>query len=118
MRERFDCRPGDLLVTIGPSIGPASYEVGGRVIGDAEAAFVETPHVVVHTDDRTVFDLWEANRITLIGAGVDPDHIDVAGIDTYTSTDRFFSHRAKQPTGRFCALIGLRRRRGRFGELR
>lgn len=109
MQDRFGCRPADLLVTIGPSIGPSSYEVGGQVILDAEAAFVEAPHVVIRTGDRTVFDLWEANRVALIGAGVDSDHIDVAGIDTYTNTDQFFSHRADQPTGRFCALIGLRR---------
>jgi copper oxidase (laccase) domain-containing protein len=48
--------------------------------------------------------LWAANRSQLVELGVPPGNIEVAGIDTATHTDDFFSHRAEH--GR-CGLFGM-----------
>ena len=53
-------------------------------------------------------DLWAANRLALVEAGV--EHIEIAGISTAAHTDDWYSHRAENgKTGRMGALIALRR---------
>ncbi len=99
--EAFGSDPRDLLVGIGPAIGPCCYEVGEDVV----AAFADRPWLFA---DRRL-DLWEANRQALVEAGVPSSQIEVAGICTQCQSERFFSHRANggQPAGRFAALIRL-----------
>jgi YfiH family protein len=101
MVNAFGSNPRDLLAGIGPAIGPCCYEVGEEVV----AAF----------DDRSALfhdgrlDLWEANRLALVEAGVPPEQIEVASICTRCESERFFSHRANhgQPAGRFAAVMRL-----------
>ncbi len=106
MQEAFGSRPGDLVVGIGPSIGPCCYEVG-RDVADA---FVDRPWALAAAaPGRYHLDLWEANRRALVSAGVPEEQIEVAGICTRCQADRFFSHRANggEPAGRFAGVIGL-----------
>jgi copper oxidase (laccase) domain-containing protein len=86
---------------VGPAIGPCCYTVGQ----DVADAFADRPELL--SDGR--LDLWEANRLALVEAGVPDDHIEVAGICTQCESQRFFSHRANagQPAGRFAAVIRL-----------
>lgn len=106
MVGRLGCRAEDLRATIGPSIGPRSYEVGPDVAEVASAAFPPDAHVLRREPDgRTTFDLWAANAHDLRSCGVHERHIEVCGVDTFTATDRFYSHRAGAPTGRFMALV-------------
>lgn len=109
MVEQLGCRIDDLHASIGPSIGPASYEVGADVIDAATVAFpADAPVLRRGADGRTTFDLWAANAFDLRSCGIDERRIARAEVDTFTSTDRFFSHRAGAPTGRFMALVGRR----------
>jgi YfiH family protein len=101
LRASFGTDPRDLVVGIGPAIGPCCYEVGEDVV----TAFDDRPGLFANRR----LDLWEANRQALIEAGVPSDQIEVAGVCTQCQSDRFFSHRANggQPAGRFAALIRL-----------
>ena len=110
MVERFGCDPVDIRAGIGPSIGPASYEVGDDVICAARAAFPNAPEVLCTRGPRTTFDLWAANADDLRRGGLRADHVELAGVDTRTATDRYYSHRAQYPTGRFMAAVALYRR--------
>ena len=107
MVDAFGCDPADLRAGVGPSIGPASYEVDDDVVDEVGRAFPSADDLVRRVDDRTTFDLWRANTRDLLDAGVSPRHIECHGTDTYTATDRFFSHRAGAPTGRFMAFAAL-----------
>ena len=42
LRAKFGCKPTDMLVGIGPSIGPCHYEVGPEVISEVEETFGST----------------------------------------------------------------------------
>ena len=127
MRERFGTRPADLLVGVGPSIGPCCYEVseevrqlflGLRAFEEmpteeplralvAESAVFKTVELPERQSLR--LDLWETNRRQLLLAGLVPDHIELPEICTSCAKDRFFSHRAEQGrTGRFPAILALR----------
>jgi YfiH family protein len=105
LRASYRTRSVDLMVGIGPSIGPCCFEVGM----DVAEQFSSTPGVIVNTHPRPHVDLWEANRLALVAAGVAPEAIEIAGICTRCHPDDYFSHRALgYPAGRFGGVIGLR----------
>lgn len=110
MRERFGCDPAAITAAIGPSIGPAGYEVGEDVIERARAGYGERASEVLQPgpDGKALFDLWTANRIDLEAAGVSAEKIEVSGIASDEHLDEFYSHRHEGGrTGRFIALAAL-----------
>lgn len=92
-----------LRAWLGPSIGPAHFEVGGEVreaflaAGDAASAFVANPR------GRWQCDLPALARARLERLGIR----EIAGGQWCTAADpvRFFSHRRDQRTGRMAALL-------------
>lgn len=107
MSSRYGSFAGDIMVGIGPSIGPDHYEVGEDVWRKAEAQFPDRVDEILHRRNNKVFlDLWAANRITLEQMGI--KHIEIAEICTACNTRDWYSHRGDHgKTGRFGALIGL-----------
>jgi polyphenol oxidase len=103
LQGKFGSRPADLVVGIGPAIGPCCYTVGQDVVD----AFGEDRRGLFSDDLK--LDLWEANRLALVEAGVPNEQIEVAGICTQCESERFFSHRANggEPAGRFAALVRI-----------
>lgn len=103
----YGCRPDDIQAGIGPSIGPAHYQIGEEVVKVVQAAFGTPDGLIQRGEDGTAYlNLWEANRRALAAEGL--QHIEVAGICTASHTGEFFSHRAEQGrTGRFGAALAL-----------
>jgi YfiH family protein len=102
LQSRFGCAPQDLLVGVGPSLGPCCAEfihyrseIPARLWG--------------YRRDSVCFDFWAMTRDQLIAAGVPAGHIQISGLCTRCDPDRFFSYRAHNRTGRFPAVIGLKR---------
>ncbi|MGA7671127.1 MAG: peptidoglycan editing factor PgeF [Nitrolancea sp.] len=95
MHDAFASNPADLIVGIGPSIGPCCYEVGDEVI-DAwrESGIARLENAISKSNDRPHLDLWRANELALERVGVPLDHIEHAGICTRCESDRYFSRRA------------------------
>lgn len=60
-QERFGCLPQDIVVGIGPSIGPCCYEVGPEVIAQAEKIFHNKRDYINNEtlDGKGYFNLWE-----------------------------------------------------------
>jgi YfiH family protein len=106
--ETFGSNPADLLVVIGPSIGPERYQVGPEVVEQVHIAFGEDAGDLLPAFEGAAhFDLWAANRLALQQAGV--GQIDLAGICTSRHADEWFSHRASAgKTGRFGVLLALK----------
>ena len=108
LTEAYGCRPADLLVGIGPVIGPCCYEVDEPVIDGIRAAQPEAAGALLafKPNGRAQLDLAEANRRQLVATGVRPDQIEVAGICTACTTALFYSERREgRPAGRFGALL-------------
>jgi polyphenol oxidase len=105
MSASYRTKPADLVVGIGPSIGPCCFEVGL----DVADQLCDAPRVVLKQSPLPHVDLWEANRLALLSAGVMPEAIEIAGICTRCNPMDYFSHRALgYPAGRFGGVIGLR----------
>ena len=100
MKDRFDCKAENLVVAIGPSLGPCCAEfISHRNIfpPDFEDFRVSENH----------FDLWGLSSHQLVMEGIDPDNITVSEICTRCHTDRFFSYRGEGVTGRFGTVVML-----------
>ena len=110
MVEQLGSQANNIVALIGPAIGPCCYEVGPEVMAAARQVFNNADTLFTQHNDQTGqahFDLWEANRRQLAGAGV--GQIIMSGLCTACRTDEFFSHRAEHGrTGRFGVIIGLR----------
>ena len=98
--------PAEVLVWLGPAIGPSAFEVGAEVReafvaqhGVAEQAFT------ARGNDKWLADIYMLARIHLQAAGV----TGFFGGDycTYTDSQRFFSYRRDHTTGRMVSLIWL-----------
>jgi YfiH family protein len=105
MVREFGTNPKDLIVGIGPSGEPCCYEVGEDVIAEVDKSF-DLNKVIKNINGKTIFDMWEANRITLTESGVKTTNIEISGYCTISENDTFFSAR-RGNDGRFVAGIFL-----------
>ena len=96
MQEDFGSDPADVLVGIGPSIGPCCFEVGADVFKPFREAFPQQAGGMIlsaATEDKRYLDLWQANEAALLEAGVTAAHITVTDLCTKCHPDYYFSHR-------------------------
>ena len=96
MKEEFGTCPEDVYVAIGPSICMDCYEVSADVIEAFSKVFTtdEMEEICyMKTNGKYQLDLWKANEIILLNAGVSPEHIQVTRLCTHCNSDRMFSHR-------------------------
>jgi len=135
MVEAFGSRPDRLRAAIGPSIGGCCYEVSHGIAEEIQASAPHPapgahrptppasgypapgaryaapgtrPVVRPGRRGRPHADLAAANRAQLLGAGLRPENVALAGLCTACRVDRFFSHRAEAGlAGRFGAAIGI-----------
>ena len=96
----------ELLVWLGPAIGPAAFEVGPEVreaflAGHPKAAEAFRPS---SNPGKYLADLYHLARIRLAACGVTAVY--GGGLCTY-SDPRFYSYRRATQTGRFASLIWL-----------
>lgn len=94
MARDYGCRPEDILAGIGPSIGACCFEVDEPVASVFAAMGEGTGCIRERGAGKYDVDLWEVNRRVLAGAGIEPEHISVAGLCTRCHPDIFWSHRA------------------------
>lgn len=108
MVKRFGCKPQNIHAGIGPSIGPARYQVGDEVVQSVYNYF-GTLDGLINCDSsggEKYFNLWAANELDLRQVGV--ECVEVAGICTAENIHEFFSHRAERGrTGRFGVVMSL-----------
>lgn len=110
LAEEYGCARGNIRAAIGPSISRDVYEVDLPVLEQFRQAFAFADRLITPVDaTHGKVDLWEANRLQLLEAGLDARHIEVSGLCTYQNNELFFSHRADHgKTGRNAAMLMMR----------
>ena len=99
MREQYGSRPEDMVAAIGPSICQSCYEVSKDVIEKFQEAFDERfwPELFYEKDgEKYQLNLWRANELGFLEAGVRPERIAAAGVCTCCNPGLLFSHRASR----------------------
>ncbi len=110
MQREFGSRPRDLYCAIGPSICQDCYEVSRDVAEAFMEAFCGHEDEILYQKSKEKFqlDLWKANEIVLLEAGILPEHLAVTNICTCCNPDELFSHRAsKGKRGNLAAFLML-----------
>lgn len=113
MQEEFGSDPKKMLTAIGPSICQDCYEVSEDVILEFQKAFDEKYWKELFyrkENGKYQLNLWEANRIIFLEAGVREENISMPGICTCCNPRFLFSHRASHgKRGNLAAFLGIKR---------
>lgn len=105
MQRTYGTSPSNLFVCVSPSLGPEHSEfVNYRTeLPECFWAFQYKPFY---------FDLWAISEWQLTHAGVLPQHIQMAKIDTWENPKDYFSYRRSHPTGCHGSVATLINARG------
>lgn len=97
MARTYGSRPEDMLACIGPSICQDCYEVGEEVAVQFRDGFREADWPLLLLDKGNgsyQLNLWKANEIIFMEAGITPGHLQTTDLCTHCNPDYLFSHRA------------------------
>ena len=112
MKEEYGTDTKDVIAAIGPSICQDCYEVSEDVIDQFKEAFDSK-----YWDDlfyqkenkKYQLNLWKANEIIMLEAGVKRENIAVTNVCTSCNSDILYSHRAsKGQRGGLAAFMALK----------
>lgn len=102
MKEAFGSSMNDLLVILGPSIGPCCYEIDEKVFQKEW-----DPFAISQGAKRWRLDLAQINLAQMRGEGIDEEQISRIDLCTRCHKDIFFSYREERRTGRQLSFIGI-----------
>ena len=118
MTLRFGSDPSDIYAAIGPGVCKDCYEMGDEVYdafasewSEEDAGRIFSRYPAKDKDGREIpggkyhLDLREANRLTLMRAGVSEDHIAVSNVCTMCNVNTLYSYRAGRLENENCAMI-------------
>ena len=112
MREEYGTDAKDVIAAVGPSICQDCYEVSEDVIEKFKKAFDEIywgELFYQKENNKYQLNLWKANEIILLEAGVPKENIAVTNVCTNCNSDVLFSHRAtKGERGSLAAFMALK----------
>lgn len=112
MQEAYGTEAKDVIAAIGPSICQDCYEVSGDVIAKFRDAFPKKEWeqlFYAKGNGKYQLNLWKANELILLEAGVLPEHLAITNVCTNCNPEVLFSHRAtKGQRGGMCAFLALK----------
>jgi len=119
MVKTYGCDPRQILIGIGPSIGPNCYQVGEGVAIKVQEVFPYWQELLKPSGDEAwKLNLWEANRKQLVEMGIKRENISMANLCTCCHNKIFYSYRADGGiTGRLGAMLMLKTEGGgKYGQ--
>lgn len=99
MNQEFGSKPEELIVAIGPGICQSCYEVSRDVYEEFAAHFTDEECGQIFDggrDDKFQLDLWKANELVLLSAGIRKEKLNITDICTCCNEKLLFSHRASK----------------------
>lgn len=111
MKEAFGTKPEEVIAAIGPSICVDCYEVSEDVAEVFSKEFEADKDKILHAKGHGKYqlDLWKANELVLLDAGILKEHLSVTDICTCCNPELLFSHRASHgKRGNLLAFLMLK----------
>ena len=98
MNAEFGTNPADVYAAIGPSICQDCYEVSEDVADAFRETFAghESKILLDKGNGKYLLDLWKANEIVMLDAGIEKEHLAITNICTCCNDRLLFSHRASR----------------------
>lgn len=97
MAKEYGSRPEEVIAAIGPSICRDCYEVGPEVAEEFAKVFTAEEFAQIadkKENGKYQLDLWKANEIILMQAGIRKENLDITDLCTCCNEKLLFSHRA------------------------
>ena len=101
----MECKPADLMVWMGPAIGPSAFEVGKDVYDAFTSLNIENSIAFRPYQERWLADIGQLARMELSRMGI--TQISGGQHCTFEEQDRFFSYRRDGETGRMASVAWL-----------
>lgn len=112
MKKEYGSQPEDILACVGPSICQDCYEVGEEVAQEFEKGFLPEQKKQIlkqKPDGKYLLNLWKANEIILLEAGIKKEHLAITDICTKCNPDLLYSHRVMgNQRGNLAAFLCLK----------
>lgn len=112
MQEAFGTNPADVIAAVGPSICQDCYEVSEDVISQFRENYRKEDWESLYyqkENGKYQLDLWRANEINLLDAGIKREHIAVTNVCTCCNPEVLFSHRVMgTDRGNLSAFLALK----------
>ena len=112
MVSQYGCNPADIIATVGPSVCQDCYEVSEDVIEKFRENYDEkywNDLFYKKENGHYQLNLWKANEIVFLEAGILPEHMAISNVCTHCNSDVLYSHRTMgNERGSLCAFLGLK----------
>ncbi len=108
MMDTYNSKAKDILVGIGPSIGPCCYEVSMDLGEQFNSRYSRFKDILQYRNDSVYLDLWKMNYLQVKEKGVPQDNITLSETCTYCNEDKLYSYRKEKGTkNRMVAAISI-----------
>lgn len=98
MQREYGSRPEDIICAVGPSICQDCYEISADVAEKFAREFAGHEAEILRESpknhEKYHLNLWRANEIVLMEAGIKTEHIAVTDVCTCCNSEVLYSHRA------------------------
>ncbi len=103
--DAMDCPPSDMVVWLGPAIGPCHFEVGPEVreVFLTLAVSEDMDNQFTPVGEKYLADLYGIAELQLRALGV--ESISASRMCTYSDAEKFYSYRRDGRTGRMLSAI-------------
>jgi len=109
MAREYGSRPEDMYAAVGPGICMDCYEMGDEIYDELAAVWgtddadrLMKRYPATDADGNEIpggkyhLDLWTANHMTLLRAGIPEEHIRITNVCTCCNADTLYSYRARR----------------------
>lgn len=97
MKNEYNSKPEDLIISTGPSICKSCYEVSLDVVNEFKKTYnIDEMKQLIEqvSEEHFLLDLNEAIKISALKMGVKPENFEITGLCTNCNHELLFSHRA------------------------
>ena len=112
MQKEYGTNPEDIRACIGPSICQDCYEVGAEVAEEFIKGFSPKQNALLlreKPNGKYLLNLWKANEIILLEAGIKQEHLAVTDVCTKCNSELLYSHRVMgNERGNLAAFLCLK----------
>lgn len=106
MVNKFSCKPQNIYVSVGASIGQCCYEVGSEIYD--EACKIGLEYALEKKENSYYLDISKILLSQLLHLGVKKENIEISNECSCCLKDKYYSYRAEAKTGRFAGVILLK----------
>lgn len=98
--------PENLMVWLGPAIGPSCFEVGVDVVDAFVSQDADASRAFLKTDAKHYLaDIYQLARLRLKRLGI--EKVYGGGLCTFSDDERFYSYRKNKVSGRMASMIWI-----------